>query len=446
MDDDVAKVWEDSQLAEATRASKAAEREREELDRAMQLSLQEAQKQARPGSQDASGAGPSRPHLGGPIASDSTLRNGMARLSIPSTSTQPISLIDGLEDIDFSDPPLQPTHGPLKSNNPFLSSDERETMFAEEREHARRLREVQPPPDAGSQSAPKPPSIGNLPGRAKPLPHPPKDPTLMSATKASPPGQALGTPHQTQFEPPHGPPSPHLVIKSPPAISHQIQYNPPPGPPPPHLVIRSPPTLSSLAVAVPSPSQADDPSLRMPDPMHYIKSPISPAGRPHLPNGGSSSSGEPGGSTSAYIDPPPLPPRKATPQELRPPEIAPTAGVVSIPQPNFPGQNTAAASHLPNRLAPATSSSNPSSPSEDALEMLRDYNTIFLVDDSSSMAAEHWVTAKQALLDMAETAARYEDDGVSVYFVNSKRIGREIKTADDVEDLFGGLNPKGATP
>jgi hypothetical protein len=69
-----------------------------------------------------------------------------------------------------------------------------------------------------------------------------------------------------------------------------------------------------------------------------------------------------------------------------------------------------------------------------------------IVDDSSSMAGERWSQAREALMGVAETAARYDEQGVDIYFINSKRVGKELRAAADVEDLFAGLEPRGTTP
>jgi hypothetical protein len=49
-------------------------------------------------------------------------------------------------------------------------------------------------------------------------------------------------------------------------------------------------------------------------------------------------------------------------------------------------------------------------------------------------------------MGVAETAAPYDDQGVDVYFLNSKRVGKELRSSADVEDLFAGLEPRGAKP
>lgn len=61
------------------------------------------------------------------------------------------------------------------------------------------------------------------------------------------------------------------------------------------------------------------------------------------------------------------------------------------------------------------------------------------------MAGERWEQAQSALMGVAETAARYDEAGVDIYFLNSKRVGKELHAAADLEDLFAGLQPRGAT-
>jgi len=48
------------------------------------------------------------------------------------------------------------------------------------------------------------------------------------------------------------------------------------------------------------------------------------------------------------------------------------------------------------------------------------------VDDSASMAGERWEQARTALMGVAKMAAMY---GVDVYFLNSKRVGKELKVS-----------------
>ncbi|EJU06389.1 hypothetical protein DACRYDRAFT_19564 [Dacryopinax primogenitus] len=79
---------------------------------------------------------------------------------------------------------------------------------------------------------------------------------------------------------------------------------------------------------------------------------------------------------------------------------------------------------------------------EDPLALLRKYDTIILVDDSVSMA-DLWDDAKDALAEIALLAARYDIDGVDIHFVNDKREGTNLRTAESVMQLFASVNPAG---
>ncbi|WVQ77409.1 hypothetical protein IAR50_007094 [Cryptococcus sp. DSM 104548] len=83
---------------------------------------------------------------------------------------------------------------------------------------------------------------------------------------------------------------------------------------------------------------------------------------------------------------------------------------------------------------------------EDPLELLKEYDTVFLVDDSGSMAGNRWKEACKAIMEVAHLAARYDDDGIDVYFLNSKRYGVGLSTTSQVAELFRSLEPRGMTP
>ncbi|KAG8696563.1 hypothetical protein FRC08_007070 [Ceratobasidium sp. 394] len=64
---------------------------------------------------------------------------------------------------------------------------------------------------------------------------------------------------------------------------------------------------------------------------------------------------------------------------------------------------------------------------EDPLEMLRRYKTVMIVDDSSSMEGESWAEARDALAGLADAAAKYDQDGIDVHFLNDSRVGTNMK-------------------
>jgi hypothetical protein len=333
--------------------SLAAERERQELEEAMRLSLAEAESRG----EGYSEAGPSRQPMSS-VFEEGDLTPASRRVSsyspvvptgesiahrrVVSDATGPRPPIDRLasdmsslripggslmddEDISSLAAPLQPqrTGAMLQSNNPFLSPQERDAEGMPQESPSRPL-----PATWVSKGS----SFRDTPGSAR---------TSYAAEGSKP-----------------LPPAP------------EPQYAPPPGPPPSHLRITSP----------------------------------------------------------TESQPPPLPPRTAS----------------------VPWDDDVPLSHLKRNASHASSQARPllaiDHGGEDPLETLHDFDTVFLVDDSTSMAGERWEKARAALMEVAEIAARYDQDGVDIYFINSKRVGKQLKAAHDVEDVFRGLEPRGATP
>ena len=83
----------------------------------------------------------------------------------------------------------------------------------------------------------------------------------------------------------------------------------------------------------------------------------------------------------------------------------------------------------------------------DPLELLRRYNTVFLIDDSISMQGEKWAEvgnntsvrfmltkslrkqAKQALAQLADIAASYDLDGIDAYFLNNNELVQDMRVS-----------------
>ncbi|KII94638.1 hypothetical protein PLICRDRAFT_47663 [Plicaturopsis crispa FD-325 SS-3] len=83
---------------------------------------------------------------------------------------------------------------------------------------------------------------------------------------------------------------------------------------------------------------------------------------------------------------------------------------------------------------------------ENALETLRKYNTVIIVDDSRSMAGKLWTEARSALGALAEIASEYDTDGIDVHFLNDRKIGTDLRSSVAVKRLFDTVIPRGATP
>lgn len=63
---------------------------------------------------------------------------------------------------------------------------------------------------------------------------------------------------------------------------------------------------------------------------------------------------------------------------------------------------------------------------DDALEILRGYDTVIVVDDSLSMAGHSWVEAKDALKTLATLAGQYDKDGLDIHFLNTPISGTNL--------------------
>ncbi|CCM01741.1 uncharacterized protein FIBRA_03807 [Fibroporia radiculosa] len=77
---------------------------------------------------------------------------------------------------------------------------------------------------------------------------------------------------------------------------------------------------------------------------------------------------------------------------------------------------------------------------ENALDTLRKYNTVIIVDDSGSMQGERWREARDALAPLADIASKYDADGVDVCFLNDKH------SSETVRRIFDHVRPRGITP
>jgi len=80
------------------------------------------------------------------------------------------------------------------------------------------------------------------------------------------------------------------------------------------------------------------------------------------------------------------------------------------------------------------------------LQRLNQIETVILVDDSASMEGALWADAREALAGIADLAAKYDSDGVDVYFLNDGRSAMNLTNGSDVRRLFNSITPRGQTP
>ncbi len=82
---------------------------------------------------------------------------------------------------------------------------------------------------------------------------------------------------------------------------------------------------------------------------------------------------------------------------------------------------------------------------EEALQMLADYDVVFIVDDSGSMANSRWSEALEAVSIVVPLASKYDDDGVDVHFINNPQ-SYNIQRNHNVMSKLQNIKPGGRTP
>ncbi|KAG5220934.1 COP signalosome [Salix suchowensis] len=100
---------------------------------------------------------------------------------------------------------------------------------------------------------------------------------------------------------------------------------------------------------------------------------------------------------------------------------------------------------------------------ENALQTLRKYDTVLIIDDSGSMLGSKWRQAEKSLAALADMAGKYDTDGIDVAFLNSTKVGEGIRASiplnavndphlkflqsgKEVQRLFLDIRPYGHTP
>lgn len=103
---------------------------------------------------------------------------------------------------------------------------------------------------------------------------------------------------------------------------------------------------------------------------------------------------------------------------------------------------------------PSKKAARATSPGDSAYSFLGEFDTILVVDDSSSMRGRNWKEAEDAIAAIAPICTRYDEDGIDIWFLNHRReVTRasggaysNITTAEEVHMVFKSVEPWGATP
>lgn len=101
-------------------------------------------------------------------------------------------------------------------------------------------------------------------------------------------------------------------------------------------------------------------------------------------------------------------------------------------------------------LEPASTQSHDDSP----YAYLRQFDTVFVIDDSGSMAGRNWQETSDALAAIAPICTQQDTDGIDIYFLNHRSSWSDrdrgaymnVVTKRAVQDIFSTVRPSGGTP
>lgn len=84
----------------------------------------------------------------------------------------------------------------------------------------------------------------------------------------------------------------------------------------------------------------------------------------------------------------------------------------------------------------------------DPYAFLASFDTVFLVDDSGSMAGRSWKETSAALQMIAPICTQHDADGIDLHFLNQEDlpIYKNIAQASTVVEIFQTVRPRGSTP
>jgi uncharacterized protein YegL len=85
---------------------------------------------------------------------------------------------------------------------------------------------------------------------------------------------------------------------------------------------------------------------------------------------------------------------------------------------------------------------------EDIYGFLRDFDTVFVIDDSGSMYGSSWQETAEALAVITPICTERDPDGIDIYFLNhqDKPEFKNITLRSMVDDIFEAVQPQGLTP
>jgi len=85
---------------------------------------------------------------------------------------------------------------------------------------------------------------------------------------------------------------------------------------------------------------------------------------------------------------------------------------------------------------------------DDKYAFLRQFDTVFLIDDSGSMIGRSWRETKEALSAITPICTKYDSDGIDIHFLNEKDspFYRNVQHPSTIHEIFSTVRPRGGTP
>ncbi|CAN9122888.1 unnamed protein product [Alternaria alternata] len=85
---------------------------------------------------------------------------------------------------------------------------------------------------------------------------------------------------------------------------------------------------------------------------------------------------------------------------------------------------------------------------DDPYDFLRTFDTVFLIDDSGSMAGRSWRETAKALEMIAPICTQRDADGIDIYFLNhpDSSLYKNVTSASTIIEIFQTVRPRGGTP
>ncbi|KAF2104571.1 hypothetical protein NA57DRAFT_31076 [Rhizodiscina lignyota] len=121
------------------------------------------------------------------------------------------------------------------------------------------------------------------------------------------------------------------------------------------------------------------------------------------------------------------------PSNEPPPAYTPAAPVNSAPVATSSSEQT---------------SSTSAATADDRYAFLSSFDTVFLIDDSGSMAGRSWRETKGALETITPICTQHDADGIDIYFLNApdNPFFQGVKDLATVREIFSTVRPQYGTP